>query len=683
VIKIYIVFIVFLSAFLSADNITLTKEEKQWIDENHLVSIRVANIEPFQIHEANNHSGIAVDVIKSIFKKYNISYQFIPYEKYTYKQALQSINNKDGVDIFLALTPTKEKEKKLLFTSVYASPPIVIFTKNNSSFIGNMNDLNGKIVAVQKFVPMQKILEEQYPKIKLKVIPHPNSTLNALKAVSEGKADAFISNLATGSYLISRYNLYNLKVAAPTPFGESKIAMALRNDWSALQSIINRELSQLTENEKTSIRNKYLSIKYEHGIDKDDVVKWILFITAIFTVILLIFYITNKKNKKLNKKLNKKTTELLLFKNIVDNVKVGVTISKINCKYNVIEYVNKEFENITGYSENDVMGKSLKLLHGDDTDQKELQVIRDAIQNKSKCQVELRNYKKDGTLFTNLLSLTPIFDKKNNFLYYVGIQQDISEIKIKNLQLEHHAKLASMGEMIGNISHQWRQPLSVISTGVTGMKIQKEYNKLDDELFFNTCDLINENAQYLSQTIDDFSNFIKGDTKSVRFDLKNDTDSFIKLVDSTIKQYHIQVILDLEENINIVGYPNELIQCFINIFNNAKDAIIENNISEDERYILISQKVVDQQVIINFKDNAGGIPRNIIDKIFEPYFTTKHQSQGTGLGLHMSYNLITKGMKGTIKVENVIFDYNEKSYKGASFTISIPINDENLKSKDL
>lgn len=271
------------------------------------------------------------------------------------------------------------------------------------------------------------------------------------------------------------------------------------------------------------------------------------------------------------------------------------------------------------------------------------------------------------------------FDTKGNYIKSEGSIYDVTKLTLlqqeqleQQKMLHNQSKLASMGEMIANISHQWRQPLSVISTGATGMKIQKEYNMLTDDFFYTTCESINENAQYLSQTIEDFTNYIKGDSKPVRFDLKNDTDSFIKLVDSTIKKYHLTIILELKEDIKVKGYPSELIQCFINIFNNSKDALVAN-VDEEERYIFISQKVINNNVVIKFKDNAGGIPEDIIPKIFEPYFTTKHQSQGTGLGLHMSYNLITKSMKGAIKVENNSFEFNNKRYKGAQFTITIPL----------
>ena len=204
----------------------------------------------------------------------------------------------------------------------------------------------------------------------------------------------------------------------------------------------------------------------------------------------------------------------------------------------------------------------------------------------------LNNMQQSITQYSNELQ------KVNNELE-LKIKQEVEKNKQAQEQIFKSEKLASMGEMIGNIAHQWRQPLSVISTGATGILVQKQFGNLTDENLEETCKFINENAQYLSQTINDFRNFIKGDSTPVLFNLKSYTDSFIKLVNATIKKHSIQLTLDLDENIELEGFPNELLQCFINIFNNSKDALVENN-PEDERYIFISQKIKKQLYCYNF-----------------------------------------------------------------------------------
>jgi len=259
----------------------------------------------------------------------------------------------------------------------------------------------------------------------------------------------------------------------------------------------------------------------------------------------------------------------------------------------------------------------------------------------------------------------------NRINLYTKLIKSVEENRQKDLMLNEQSKLASMGEMIGNIAHQWRQPLSVISTGVTGMQLEKSYGLLTDENFDQTCDIINNNAQYLSKTIDDFKNFVTGERIKKPFNLKKDIDSFLHLVEGTIKSKNIEIILDLDEDIIIDGYENELTQCLINIFNNAKDVLLSNE--DTNRLIFITTKIENKEIIIEVKDNGGGILDNIINRVFEPYFTTKHQSQGTGLGLHMTYNLIKEGMSGSIDVYNREYEHKNMTQKGAEFIIKFSI----------
>ncbi|MEA3383280.1 MAG: ATP-binding protein [Campylobacterota bacterium] len=284
----------------------------------------------------------------------------------------------------------------------------------------------------------------------------------------------------------------------------------------------------------------------------------------------------------------------------------------------------------------------------------------------------------DGTIVNLITSKVALKDKNKQIIGIIGIYDDITEQKKlenqlnnQNKMLEEQSKMVSMGEMIGNIAHQWRQPLSIISTGATGMIMQKEYDTLSDKDFYDTCERINSNAQYLSKTIDDFKNFIKGENKKELFILEDNINSFLNLVSPTAKNNNIEVILNLKKDITIKSYPNELMQCMINIFNNAKDALKDKN--QSENFIFITTYIQDNSIYIEIKDNAGGIPKDILPRIFEPYFTTKHQSQGTGLGLHMTYTLVVEGMKGNILAQNSSFSYQEKNYNGATFTIILPI----------
>ncbi|MEA3384681.1 MAG: ABC transporter substrate binding protein [Campylobacterota bacterium] len=277
------------------------------------------------------------------------------------------------------------------------------------------------------------------------------------------------------------------------------------------------------------------------------------------------------------------------------------------------------------------------------------------------------NYKNEINIKTKDL------EKLNNELED-KIINEVKKSKEKDTLIFQQTKMASMGEMIGNIAHQWRQPLSAISTGATGMKIQKEFGFLKDDDFYNTCDAINNNAQYLSKTIDDFKSYIKNDREKVNFFIKDTIENIQKLLDGTIKNHNIKLVLDIDEDISLNGYPNELIQCLINIINNAKDALKE--LEQENKYIFISAKKENDNLKIIVKDNANGIPENIISKVFEPYFTTKHQSKGTGLGLSITYNMITTGMSGNIDVKNISYVYNNINYKGAIFTITLKLEKE-------
>ena len=244
------------------------------------------------------------------------------------------------------------------------------------------------------------------------------------------------------------------------------------------------------------------------------------------------------------------------------------------------------------------------------------------------------------------------------------------ELDNKQAILYQQSKMAAMGEMIGNIAHQWRQPLSIITTATSGMVLQKQMGVLTDEFFFEASNRINASSQYLSQTIDDFRNFFIPNKEKSKVNLIEIFKKTLDLISAQFSSKDIEIIKNIE-GVEFESYENELIQALINILNNSRDELIKK---DDERFIFVDAFEKDNFINIIIKDNAGGVIKENLDKIFEPYFTTKYKSQGTGIGLYMTEEIITKHLNGTICVENVEFTYNEKEYFGAEFTIRIDLN---------
>jgi len=236
--------------------------------------------------------------------------------------------------------------------------------------------------------------------------------------------------------------------------------------------------------------------------------------------------------------------------------------------------------------------------------------------------------------------------------------------------MAQQAKMAAMGEMIENIAHQWRQPLSMVTALVTTSLVERELNLLSEEELRNKLYSIKDVAEHLSKTIDDFRSFFKPNKEKVEIDLSKTIEKALQLINPKLKDNSIEIYKDIE-SISFLGLENELIQVIINLINNAKDILESKQLSR--KFIFIDVKKQKNRVTISIKDNGGGIKEDILNRIFEPYFTTKHKSQGTGIGLYMSRVIMSKHMDGDINVENVEYVFENEVKKGALFKIVFPI----------
>lgn len=262
-----------------------------------------------------------------------------------------------------------------------------------------------------------------------------------------------------------------------------------------------------------------------------------------------------------------------------------------------------------------------------------------------------------------------------------NIELELKEVTIEKRKQEdmliQQCKLAQAGEMVSMIAHQWRQPLSSITTQIATLKTRLElglydsheskFEALSNDLY-KSFNKIEKSAEFLSTTINNFRNFYKPDNDIVQFKIKDSLNSVLEILMLEQSDIDIERSYLLSENIMIKSHEGELQQVFMSILNNARDAILENNI--EKPCIKILQTHDENYITIQIIDNGGGISESIIKSIFLPYFSTKKEKNGTGIGLHMAETIIEKHLDGIIKVENT------QEPKGACFTITIPIEKE-------
>ncbi|MBU3013140.1 cache domain-containing protein [Poseidonibacter lekithochrous] len=409
-----------------------------------------------------------------------------------------------------------------------------------------------------------------------------------------------------------------------------------------------------------------------------------IFIITLF-LIFISYFVAKIINNKFLEYRSKEIIQLekeLITKNKILNLEeefnsffeLSINLQLITNKEGILLQVNNACESILGYKKEEILNTYIiNLIHPDDLNRTIAR--RDKLKKGEPIQYFENRYKhKDGEYVDLAWSAT--INTSNDLIYATA--QNITHVKAIELEnkekeriLFQQNKLAAMGEMLGNIAHQWRQPLSTISTCATGVKLQNEMSILDHSSLNQTMNTINDSAQYLSQTIEDFRSFFDPrNSKESQFQISHTIDKTLELTKSQFIAKNIEIITNIED-VLLTSKENEIMQVLVNILNNAKDALelIENQ----RKIIFITAYKNNNYLVIEIKDTAQGIKDTVIDRIFEPYFSTKHKSQGTGIGLYMSQNIVTSSLNGNISVKNKTFSYEGIEYTGANFHINIEI----------
>lgn len=353
-----------------------------------------------------------------------------------------------------------------------------------------------------------------------------------------------------------------------------------------------------------------------------------------------------------------------------------------------IVYVSRAMEKISGYSNDELIGHSHSIMGHIDMPKETFQDLWRTIKKGDIWNGDIKNSKKNGDFFWINTTIIPDEDIDGKVTGYNAISENITSAKayeelsetleerIKKALNENQetmakmmqqSRLAQMGEMMSMIAHQWRQPLASISSIASTLGLDIMMDNYNQEYFTKRLEDINELSLHLSSTIDDFRNFFKENKMKQKTSICEVVYGCMRIIESSLKNNNIKLTLEFDQDIQIDTYANELKQVVLNIIKNAEDVLIEQNVKNPE--IIIGCYESNEKAHITIKDNAKGIDSKVIDKIFDPYFSTKKKKDGTGLGLYMSKTIMKEHIGGDIMVMN-------EHGNGACFILMLPLNDK-------
>lgn len=675
-----------LSSFLNlnASKLNLSVSEQNYLDKKKQITVCIdPDWMPYEKIQNNKHVGMSSDFINLIEKKINTPINLIPTK--TWAQSISYAKNR-ACDMFSLVKETPSRKKYMDFTTPYFNFPLVIATTTDKLFVSNIETILNKKLGIVKGYAFIELLKNKYPKINIIEV---DSVSDGLKKVKNKNIYGYIDSVITIGYELQRSYSTVLKVSGQFDLNFS-LSIATRNDEPHLYSIMQKAVVSIDEKATQTIVNEWIDIKIEKSVNYTLLWESIFVLLVIIIAFINRHYFLLKAKRVLEKKVEDKTKELqtlnenleqtvlrrteeLESSNEVFQLMLHSTMEAIFIlEYNYCVDANNEAVNLFNYTNSEELVGTFIFDLLDKTSHEFLASTENQSQG---MPYEVKAKKSDGSVFPALIRIQSL--KTKNRTIKILTLLDLTKIKEQELKLINQSKMASLGELLGNIAHQWRQPLAVITTAASGMKMQKELDILSDDEFNKNCDDIVDSSSYLSKTINDFKHLIKGNKRKIDFKINETIKHSSSLLTGLLSSNLIKIKYSLDEERIFNGYSNDLTQVIVSIIKNSNDAFNKNKIDVG-KYIFIETSQKDDNLIICIKDNAGGIPSDILDKIFEPYFTTKHKTQGTGLGLYMTHQLINDSFNGSIEVINEEFNFNNKTYEGAKFILTLPIKENTV-----
>ncbi len=670
--------VIYANEFINKNSLLLTQEEKEYLKEHTIKYAGDPDWLPFEaFDDSGNYIGIIAEHIDIIEEKLDVKF-----EKLITKNWLETleISKEKKVDIISGDRADAILNKNYKPIDTYLENPLVIVTRDKHSYIQNLNNIKDEKIAIIDGYGYSADLFAKYKNIDFEIC---SSQDIGLIGVSTGKYDAFIGSLALVDYSIVKMGFENLRISGETGV-IMDVTLFVDKNKPILYSIINKSIKNIPDNKQHEIISKWRNKGVVH-VEVD--YKLTIQVLIVFSIIVVIIFLVYYRERKLGKQIKEEKDK---FKNIFYKASSGTSILVDG----VFTDCNISLAKLLGYeSRNEVLNLTpaqLSPLHQPDG-QKSLEksiLMMKIAKEYGVNHFEWVHKKADGKEFWVDIMLTNISTKDNETVIHSvwrdiqhrkelqeeliilntsleeRVEDEVEKNKQQQLILMQQSRLAQMGEMISMIAHQWRQPLNTLSLIVQDMNLKYRIKKLDDAFMDKFSANSSKQITQMSNTIDDFRRFFKPQKEKEVFDVAETINHVRDIIAPMYKKEKVSVDFNIDKFIFINGFPNELGQVLINLINNAKDAM-QSHLNTINGTINVYTVLKDEIVHIVVEDSAGGIDKEIIDEIFNPYFSTKLEKNGTGLGLYMSKMIVEGHMQGKLSVQN--------TDDGAKFTLEFKV----------
>jgi len=643
---------------------------------------------PFKIDERIPPRGITIDYLTLIAELAGLQVEYV---RAPWSEALELVKNRKGIDVMPLLTKLPRRQKYLRYTRNYSSYPIVIFTRKDSPFISELKDLRYSRIAVEKDFSMHYRLQRDMSGTKLTVV---SSTPEALLALASGRADAYLGNLAVGSYLIQEHGLTNLKVAAPSPYGTHDQAIGVRSDWPELAGILDKGLAAITHQGHFQIRQRWLGVRYEHGVTAAKVWTWTLAVAGVACLILLAIFLWNRRLKrevverrKVEHELKESQGQLMEAQRLarLGTWRFDPATRRFLCSREMFRILGRE-PVPRGLSFDEVRAA----IHPDEVTAFK-SVVEAAREQSEPFDAEFWILRPDGTACYVICRGAPTeLDAGSSLQGFIGTCQDITPRKQREeerLKLEDKLrqtqKLESLGVLAGGIAHDFNNLLMAIMSNAEMILMDLPADSGEAEE--STREVLKASKQAADLCSQMLAYSGRGKFVMKVLDVQS-------LVEEMLKMLHVSISKKARLRVNfatglppIEADPTQIRQVVMNLITNASEALGDEvgdiritatqaplEEVEQEGVLRGEELTPGTYVALGVCDSGCGMEGETLERLFEPFYSTKFSGRGLGMSAVLG---IIRSHRGGIRVRSV-------PGQGSTFTVYIPAASGELGSAE-